>query len=253
MKKIKFYQLSGYFMILPLAGTFLSSNQLALLYKQPSTAGNKIALTDHVKKFLINKETDTTKGDWAATIKDKYLVLEFKSEKMTEHWNSSSSIPLNEFQKLPGLKKEQFYLIRDAGKIFFYGSFDGNHGSGTYQFLPNPAYCQQLQQNGITGINDHDLFTYLLINIKKDYVRDLIKQGYHFTSKRDLIPMATSKIDADYIRSFNKLGYDHLTTQQLVSAKALKIDSTYINKVRRTGNENLSINEVIRMKANHME
>lgn len=63
MKKIKFYQLSGYFMILPLAGTFLSSNKLAILYKQPSTAGNKIALTDHVKKFLINKETDTTKGD----------------------------------------------------------------------------------------------------------------------------------------------------------------------------------------------
>lgn len=202
------------------------------------------------KKMLTGKKLsglpgDTITGKWEASSRDGSVNVQFKSKERT---SSSSSFQVTDFSEFISAKKEVLTLVRDAGEIIFSGRFAELVGAGTYRFIPAPGYLEKLKSDGITEISVQNLFTYFLMNIKKDYVANLSQHGCKLKSNSDLITFSALKINPDYIDILTFFGYGHLKNHEIISAKASGIDSTFLSKMKDEMKEHLTIYQLIRIK-----
>ncbi len=191
---------------------------------------------------------DRSEGLWFATVKEDKVRIEFKSNDDDHNWSSNTDFLKSELSSLPIDQKADFTIRREAGTVLFNGKFDGDQGYGHYKFTPDKTYSDYIQSEHISHVEEQDLFTFFLINISKDYIAMLKKNGFKELSKNELIPLAALKVDEPFIKSWKDNGYD-LTAHQLVTAKSLKLDRAYIEEIRQSGYKDISFNQLVSFKA----
>jgi len=241
-KKSNVHTIWKYFFLLPLMIVFVC------LFNEPIVSAQKVADKTKPAKLPRIKHGMKTEGNWFATIKDEKVNIQFKSDD-EENSSNGNTFQLSEFKDLPRDKQGVFTLAREAGTMEFTGKFEGNTGMGQYKFVPNKNYGTALQKEGISGIEDHDLMVFFLVNLKGSYVPMLKKNGYTELNKDKLIPLAALDVSESYIQSIKAAGFNDIDLDQLVPFKALGIDKAYIDEIRKAGYANVSSDKIITFKA----
>ena len=195
---------------------------------------------------------DINEGSWFATIKGDTLSMQFKSNDDRSSFNNSTFL-LSEFSSLPKNSQGKFTLMREAGTMHFTGKFEGDQGMGHYIFTPDKTYQTYLEQQGVTGVGPHDLLPLFLINVRKNLVEVLKKNGYSHMDKSNLMSVGALKIDEPFIRSWKEAGYKDASLQDLVTLKALHIESSYLAEIHNAGLHNVSINQLIQLKSQNVD
>lgn len=247
-KKSNFNTMWKYFFLLPLIAALMCTFNSTVADAQTNKQNQKSTVENQNK----NAHNDRTTGSWFATIKGDKIRIQFRSDDDSENWSNNADFMVTEFSALPKNGAGEFTLKREAGTINFKGKFDGDKGYGDYKFIPDNNYNAYLKSEGITGISDDDLFTFFMIDIKKDYVKMLGENGYKNISKDELIPMAALKVDGPYIQMWKKNGFTGLSSNELVSAKALGIDNDYVSDIKTSGFDAITLNQLISFKAQHI-
>lgn len=247
-KKSNIHIMWKYFTLVPVLGLLVCAFNQPMASAQTAKAGSSDNNKETVAKERFNR--DRSEGSWFATIKNDKVHIEFKNDDDDHNWTSSTSFLLSELSSpLPKGQKGEFSIKREAGTILFSGKFEDELGYGHYKFTPDKAYNDYIHQEGIDGVKEEDLFTFFMIDIRKNYIAMLKNNGFTRLTKNELIPLAALKVDEPYIKMWKENGYSNLTSNELVSAKSLKIDGAYVNDIRKAGYKNLSINELISFKA----
>lgn len=243
-KKSNVHSTWKYFVILPV---------MVLMFcglNKPVAMSN--AIDDEAFTKIPAMAMSQSKGLWFATVKEKHVQVEFKSDDYIDRnyrWTNSATFGVNEFSSLPQNNKDDFKVVREAGIITFNGKFDGDQGFGRFKFTPNKEYKAFLAFKGIDHLKDEEYVSFFIMDVTRKYVQFLNDNGFRNLSKNQIISMAAFKIDASYISYWKSLGYKDITPNNLISLKSLKIDSAYVNDIRRSGYEDLSIQQLISFKS----
>ncbi|ASU33713.1 M56 family metallopeptidase [Mucilaginibacter xinganensis] len=245
-KKSNIHIMWKYFFLVPLLGVLACAVNNPVAYSQVTKVKAKSLRQNHYN-------IDRSAGVWFATIKNEKVNIEFKSDDDDHNWSNSSGFLLSEFPALPKDQKGDFTLKREAGSVLFNGKFEGNEGYGHYKFTVDKTFTEYLKQEGVAEMdNDDDLFAFFMVNVTKEYVTMLKRNGYKNLSKNNLISMAALKVDEPYVKMWKANGFADLSPNQLVSGKAMHIDNAYVSEIRKAGYNNISFNELISFKAQHI-
>ena len=167
-------------------------------YKLPGSAPSKPIRYWHfllLILFALNgicgiSQAGKVQGAWSATINNDKVDIEFRMQGDNHNSSSNDNFLLSELSAIPKDQKGNFKITREAGSILFNGKFDGNDGSGLYEFHSDNSYAEYMNSKGVKELDDRDLFTYFLLNIKKDYVQVIHDNGFKGFTKNDLIALA---------------------------------------------------------------
>ena len=198
-------------------------------------------------------QDDETEGSWFVTTEDGKLDFELKGQTEFHSWSNGFTVEKSEINPFPGQGSVEFKLVREAGTITFTGQFDGQQGYGHYKFKPDAAFLSFLQQQGVEDIEDRNMFTFFIVNLKKDYVAMVQRNGFPHINKRELTSMVAMHIDESYIQSWKKMGYNDLTERELITAKAMHIDPAYAQEMKAAGYDHLAMRELSSLKALHID
>jgi hypothetical protein len=248
-KKSNLHTMWKYFILLPVWVVLACALNQPVAVAQTTEAGhNAKEDTPGEDHFIEDHERNRFEGLWFATIKNDKVQIEFRDNEDDHRWSSSTGFLLSDLSAVPRDQKADFTIRREAGTILFNGRFDGDQGYGHYKFTPDKDYYAYVQQEKIGNVNEQDMFTFFMVNIQKDYIAMLKKNGFSELTKNELIPLAALKVDEAFIRSWKDNGYT-LTAHQLVTAKSLKMDRAYVEEIRKTGYKDLSFNQLVSFKA----
>ncbi|MEO6981234.1 MAG: M56 family metallopeptidase, partial [Mucilaginibacter sp.] len=250
-KKSNIHIMWKYFFLVPLLGILACALNNPMAYSQATKAKVKVKAKN--PGFHNDYRGDRSQGVWFATIKSEKVNIEFKGDDDDHNWSNSSTFLLSELPALPRDQKGDFTLKREAGSVLFNGKFEGNEGYGHYKFTPDKTFDAYLKQAGITEADDDDdYFAFFMVNVTKEYIAMVKRNGYTDLSKNNIISMAALKVDEPYIKMWKANGFSGVTPNELVSGKALHIDNAYVEEIRKAGYKDLSFNQLISFKAQHI-
>ena len=88
----------------------------------------------------------TISGDWDANVRDDTIDLQLRREMPDAQWDWSFSTVLDTSDLEPVLQSggQKFRWRRASGQFIFEGTYEDNHISGTYAFVPSEDFSQQL-------------------------------------------------------------------------------------------------------------
>jgi len=199
-----------------------------------------------------SSRADRMEGSWFITNykqdnKGDNVTIELRDQDDEHRWNSSFSVSRSKLS-LSGVGKVEFALTREAGTMHFSGQFDGEQGFGHYKFQPDAAYLSHMRERKV-AVEEDEMLSFFLVDIKKDYVDMLQGNGFPEISRQHLISMAALGIDKPYIQGVREMGYTDISENHLITFKALHVDKEFIDDVRKAGYDHLPVDKLITFKA----
>lgn len=142
----------------------------------------------------------------------------------------------------------QFQLRREAGDYAMDGWIGGGKGGGTYTFIPNAGFFDDLRREGIAVDRPEKQLTFANLDITREYISDMRSAGYTLDAK-DLITFRALHIDRAYIDSMHAQGLQNVDAHEIVSLKALRVDAAYIQMLAGYGYAHLEPQQYVTLKA----
>ena len=229
---------------------------LACLLNEPMAHGQNSQKDAKTEKSVKNHGMET-EGYWFAIIKDDKVNIRFSDEKMddkefelaTHSSFNATTFKLSDLGNIPKGTSGTFNITREAGTMQMTGKFEGNTGMGTYKFVSDKAFVDYMNKELKETLDEDDQMAFFFINIKKEYLLMLKKEGFTDITKDNLIPMAAMKIDAAYIKSIKDAGFKDIDMEKLIPLKALGVDGAYIKEIRDAGYKNVTTDQLVTFKA----
>ncbi len=191
--------------------------------------------------------TAQTTGTWSAhDLQDDRLQMNIRYG-TSQHGNSMR------IAELTGLQMDQlraanapvsFTLQREAGTVFFTGTFLDGQGSGHFRFEPDPSYARRLEAAGVDvqGTDDKPLteskqLSMALLDVSSERARELRALGYSQITLKDLISTTIHRVTPEYIRSMRAAGFEDLSLKKLVSYRIHRVTPEFAREIRAAGIE----------------
>jgi len=212
-----------YILIFPAFFLFSSSFASSSLGNSVSynKKGNSLYMNN--KKQPLYFQADSEKI-WSATITGDSIHVEFDylSPGIEQ---SSCTFKRSEFTELGKVGTKNFNIRRDAGTINFNGLLQQSVGNGYYKFVPNNDYKEIAQKICGHNISKQSLFSFLIFDIKRNYLEMLIKNGVTKLTESQIIQFHSYDIDSEDVSFWKKRGFKSLSAEQLISNKIFKLNS----------------------------
>ena len=241
-KRSSLHTMWKYFFLLPMFAI------LACLLNEPAARGQD---GDSHHRITGHHNEMATEGAWFATLKGDKVSMQMKNDDDSDMENgfNTNTFKASDFTPSPKEGVTSFQLARDAGTVQFTGRFEGTTGMGHYKFTSDKGFKESLGKDLDESLNESDMIVMFFVNVKKDYVPMLKKEGFAKISKDEVIPLAALNVDQQFIHAIRNAGFKDLTPENLVTFKALSIDEKYVNEIREAGYKNISSDQIVSFKA----
>jgi hypothetical protein len=220
---------------------------------------------------------------------DGKIQLSFERNSAKGHRNQSG-FPVD-LADLQGLSRDQlqngkvnFRLVREAGTIDCEGTFTDGRGSGTFRFVPNPAFLDNMRSRGFdfekeskhgdvedrqftaaivnvtTALADdlksadlgpldvEDLFKAAIFHVDSRFMNEMKATGFPGLRMEDLVKARIFKVDADYVRQVHDMGFADRDFEGLIKFRIFKVTPEFLSQVRAAGLTDLDAEEVVKLR-----
>ncbi|HSG28444.1 MAG TPA: hypothetical protein VLA34_08180 [Candidatus Krumholzibacterium sp.] len=191
-------------------------------------------------------------GNWIARVKDDRVSLTLVIER--DYYGRSGtnqtthSIDLDEFGRIPSDGEYDRKIEREAGLLSLDGEFRDSKGMGFFSFTPSDDFEDYLDREDIGRADDEEMLHLFLADVDREYVEGLQKLGYD-PSLNDLVALSIHGVDAEYIKEIKEdLGFRRMSLDDLLAFKIHGISKEYISELKEIGLDDLSEDEVLSMK-----
>jgi len=198
---------------------------------------------------------DARRGRWFAERVGDELDLELRnrSDRSDQHgrhrgsWNSHQRIAVDEFTDLDFGAGKPFALRREAGIFGFSGDFDGEEGSGSFTFSPDPKFVDELEDLGTKGLSGNELMVLAMQDLEIAAVSKLRDMGYGPFDGDELVTVAIFEVTPAYIDAMKDLGYDDISLDDLVALRVHDVNTDYVKAMREAFGD-LDSDDLLAMK-----
>ncbi len=233
-----------------IAGTIsVQPNSLA----DPAAEEPTVTIADtSLPHFTDNR--DLRQGSWFLTVDSDNMEFILRAQDGENSWQSSFTAKKSELNPYPGQGTVEFKLVREAGTMNFKGQFDGEQGLGRFQFQPDPGYYDAIRKMGVDDQENGREHSFFLLNIKKDFISMLNRNGYTPIEQRDVVGLAARKIDEPFLKYWKSSGVEDAgEVRSLFTLKALHIEPDYVEDLKKAGYTHLTVRQLVSLKAQHID
>jgi hypothetical protein len=192
-------------------------------------------------------------GEWRIefTRKDPEEVQLTMGLGKSQNWGDG--IKISELQGLPREAMNApvavtLRLVRDAGTFELVGSFRDGKGSGRFTLTPDQSFFSALAVRGYTNLNDNNVFSAAMANLKIVSIDALKASGYDQLTFDNLIESSIFHITPATIADLRLAGFDHLAFSQLVEAQIFKVDGLLVQQAEALGFGKLPFNKLVELR-----
>jgi hypothetical protein len=181
---------------------------------------------------------DAVEGTWDGQFRPSVVFLHMKVEREKEK-NFTSYGRAYALGELVGLRREKktvgFELRRNAGTFRFDGAATDLKASGTFEFIPSPAFKKQLDKMGYRKLTRHNQLTFALHDVTASELRFLQRAIKGRTTTSDMVRLVERGATPEYIRDLISVGYLQLTTDMILRTRDAGVNADYIRALRAAG------------------
>jgi len=156
-----------------------------------------------------------------------------------DNWTSRNIVDVDRFRGFslamlasPGPAK--FEYVAEAGRLICEGTFSVGTASGSYKFVPDPAFVAALQQMGYDAPDEEQLFAMLAMDIGLNFAREIRDAGLR-ASSNDLIQLVTHGVDLNYIHETRQAGYQNFSAEDYVQMRIHGVSTTFLRDLKAAG------------------
>ncbi|MCP4685004.1 MAG: M56 family metallopeptidase [bacterium] len=201
----------------------------------------------------VEPERGDIRGEWEIESQGRSAQVRTRFGRNRE---TGFSVRTRKFLEQVDLAGTNYKLQRDAGTFYFEGRFeqDGDEfwGSGDCFFRADPAYVEAMDHLGYS-LDDEDVLTLAIHNVKLDWVKGLDQLGYDDLSFNELLEAHIHDVTPEYIDDLQELGYDNLRMSKLVEMQIHDVEAEYIRELNRLGYDRLSPSRLVEMCIHDVE
>lgn len=185
------------------------------------------------------------RGAWTAIVHDDGSALYLNLSVRPWH-QLGRSIRLSEFANLPietvraaSATPVLFELRREAGTIFFEGTFKLGDGAGHLTFAPNRNFVSAMKEIGLaieprgTRTLEDELFNLALVDVSTEYVRQMRSAGLPVATARDAVRLRAAGVTRAFIADLAAVGYTNLSERDLIRLSASGVNADFIRTMSR--------------------
>jgi hypothetical protein len=185
--------------------------------------------------------SDNQDAQWRITPSLSVNSVHFTIRQSNGFGNRSNTrdVPLDRFRGFslsmlasPGPAK--FEYVADAGKLLCEGRFLVGTGSGTYTFAPDRTFASALQQMGYDTPDDEQLFSMLMMDIGRDFAREIRDAGLR-ASINDLLQLRIHGVTLDYVREARQAGYQNFSADDYAQLRIHGVDTDFLRELKAAG------------------
>jgi hypothetical protein len=202
----------------------------------------------------LSDNMDLRQGSWFLTVDSDNMEFILRAQEGENSWQSSFTVKKSEVNPFPGQGTVEFKLVREAGTMNFKGQFDGEEGFGHFHFDPDQAYFDALQKMGVENVYEGRRHSFFQLNVKRDFVAMLQRNGYTPIEQRDVITLAARKVDEPFLKYWKNSGIEGADeVRNLFMLKSLHIDPDYVEDLKKAGYTQLNVRQLISLKTQRID
>lgn len=203
------------------------------------------AQVNESQEWTLRRTTDTKFVNLKLEVRQKRPVG-------SSHWSHSTEIPWASIKGLQpnqldtGSTNARFEIVRDAGRFVCQGITGLGRGTGSFTFVPNPQYVEQLRQMGYISPDSDQVFSMAMHDISLDFARYIRDTGLK-ASTRELIDLRIHGVTKEYIGEMRSFGFTELVARDFVEMKIHGVKPEFVRGLKSAG-YNLTSREIVEMK-----
>jgi beta-lactamase regulating signal transducer with metallopeptidase domain len=141
-----------------------------------------------------------------------------------------------------------FSLRRDAGTFTFEGVFRGGVGAGTFTFMPNRTFADDMVKRGFDRPTDADLQSFAIADVGQAFLDELSAQGYAKPMLAEIVRAARHGVSASYLHDMGSLGYRAGRLETLVQLHDHGVTPEFARSLTQMGFGELSADDLRRAR-----
>lgn len=184
------------------------------------------------------------RGTWTAGRRGEGRIqLQMSMRSGKSQWTSSTTMPASELRGLGSGSDARFQLRRDAGTFHFEGSFQGEHGTGFFDFQPNPQYASQMRSLGYE-VREKRQLELAIHDVSLAFAEEMRGLGYG-KSLDELVEFRIFGVSSGFIRDLEALGYRDLPAETLVGFRIHGVSPEFVQGLTEAGYRNLPADDLV--------
>jgi hypothetical protein len=251
-----------------IAGTITTNNRTVTsttgtISVQPSSRVDPVISINDISTDITIADTslphltdvlDFRQGSWFLTVDSDNMEFILRARDDENSWESSFTVKKSEISPYPGQGTVEFKLVRESGTMIFKGQFDGEQGLGRFQFQPDEAFFDAIRKMGVEDVDGSRQHGYFRLNIKKEFVSMLNRNGYTTIDQHDLINLASHKIDEPFLKYWKTSGIAGVDEiHNLVELKMSHIEPDFVEDLKKAGYTHLDVRQLVNLKRQHID
>ncbi|MGB3798833.1 MAG: hypothetical protein WA952_03400, partial [Lewinella sp.] len=190
---------------------------------------------------------------WTARIKGDEVCFHLIETSGERNYHSDTQRCFDEADlgTLPRGSMGNFSMTREAGTLLFRGIFDGDTGTGTFDFEPSAAFEEALRSAGYVSYNNRELVHFFYSDITASYLEYLVRENFN-PDHEELVQLAVFNINQSTLTAvladLDAAGYDRPDLETIVQLRIFDIDAAYVNALAGAGYRDLNLEDVIQAK-----
>jgi hypothetical protein len=218
------------------------------------SAVTTLTVSDSTPLHFSGDNLDLRQGSWFLTVDSDKMEFVLRAQDGENSWQYDVTVNKGEINPYPGTGSVEFRLVREAGTMTFKGQFDGEQGFGRFQFQPDQAFYDAIGKMGVEDLDDGRQHSFFLLNIKKEFVGMLSRNGYTPIEQRDVISLAARKIDEPFLKYWKNSGIAGVgEVRNLMTLKSLHIEPDYVEDLKKAGYTQLDVRQLAGLKRQHID
>jgi len=189
---------------------------------------------------LVVRAADSRTGDWTMGRSGDPGKVEFSliTHQHGSHSHDSSDWPVSSFQGLdlskPGRQDAKFSITRDAGRFDCQGYLENGEGAGTFHFVSDPNYAQQMKSLGFPVDEDNQYFM-AVMNVSLDFVRGIKAENLEGLDTDKLIAFRIHGVSPEFIDALRKEGLPVKDSDKLIAFRIHGVSPEMVRYLHQAG------------------
>lgn len=178
--------------------------------------------------------SETNEGKWAMHRSDVPGTVQFSLHGDRGGFTHISDWPQNQFSGLDLAQDTQFTLTRDAGKFEFEGTLRDGAGAGSFRFLPDARYAQEMKALGFDGVAGQQI-QFALHDISLTFARDIKNTNLRGVDTEKLLAFRIHGVSPKFIAGMQAAGLNERDADQFVAFRVHGVTPEAVQRVRAAG------------------
>lgn len=191
--------------------------------------------------------SEMTSGKWTLQRSDApgMVQISMRSPSGRHEFSNTYNSQKSEFTGLDLQQDTQFTLARDAGKFEFEGVVNDGAGAGSFQFVADPHYAQEMRALGFDGVDvDGKQIHFAVLDVSLSFARAIKSADVKGLSTDQLLAFRIHGVTPEMVQRVRAAGYTP-DSSALIAMRIHGATPEWMDDLKRRGYDGVPMEQLI--------